>query len=254
MTGFATLVASGLVVAGVIRWLDRPDVPVRSAHLAARLTVRPLDAASLPPLAPGAHRLGLGRRRDGLLFVPKSLSARGTTVGLVVFLHGNGNGGDWSVEATAASAEREGVLVLAPSSRGNTWNRREFGRDVAFIDAALAKVFDHFAIDPRRLVLAGYSDGATFALEVGLANGDLFSHVVALAAEKLLPAPRVGNPPVLVVHALGDKVHPIDATSRRIVPALRAAGYQVTYNELHGGHWLTPEIIPRAFEWTSAPR
>jgi phospholipase/carboxylesterase len=249
----AALAVLGLAVGGAAIWRQRPDVPVRPEHRAVRLTSRPLTAVTGPPLAPGSHPLGLGRRRDGRLLVPKSLPGQGP-VGLLVFLHGHSNTGDWTVEATAPSAEREGILVLAPSSRRSTWNRREPGRDVAFLDGALARVFERYMIDRRRLVLAGYSDGGTFALQVGLANGDLFSHVIALAAEKLVPAPRSGRPPVLVLHARGDTVHPIDATSRRIVPALRAAGYQVTYEEPEGGHWLTPEMIPRAFAWTSPAR
>ena len=51
-----------------------------------------------------------------------------------------------------------------------------YGSDIAFIDRALAQIFNRNAIDPSKVAIAGFSDGASYALSVGLTNGDLFTH------------------------------------------------------------------------------
>ena len=42
---------------------------------------------------------------------------------------------------------------------------------------------------------------------------------------------------------------PISRTSRRVVPALRHNGYDVTYREFDGGHVIPPELAREAAEW-----
>ncbi len=59
--------------------------------------------------------------------------------------------------------------------------RGGFGPDVRFIDKALSKVFGSYRIDPSHLAVAGFSDGASYALSLGLPNGDLFSHIIAFS-------------------------------------------------------------------------
>ena len=68
------------------------------------------------------------------------------------------------------------MSVLAPDSRGTTWDaiREGFGDDVTFIDRALEHVFARVSIDPARVTVGGFSDGASYALSLGLANGDVF--------------------------------------------------------------------------------
>ena len=74
------------------------------------------------------------------------------------------------------AADRAGVAVLAADSRGTTWDaiRGGFGDDVAFLNRALEHVFGRLAVDPARVALGGFSDGASYAISLGLANGDLF--------------------------------------------------------------------------------
>jgi predicted esterase len=42
---------------------------------------------------------------------------------------------------------------------------------------------------------------------------------------------------------------PIDLCSRRIVPRLERAGYDVRYREFDGGHTISPEIALEAVDW-----
>jgi phospholipase/carboxylesterase len=52
-----------------------------------------------------------------------------------------------------------------------------------------------------------------------------------------------------VSHGTQDEVLPIDACSRKIVPRIQRAGYDVTYQEFEGGHTVPPEIAEAALGW-----
>src|SRR5947209_3459130 len=90
-----------------------------------RLTARPSSPAGVstprPAWTPGVHALGLGGRRDGLLAVPPG-AAGGTQLPLVLALHGAGGNGQQMTALLEAAAAARGVLVLAPDSRGVTWD------------------------------------------------------------------------------------------------------------------------------------
>ncbi|HWT24671.1 MAG TPA: alpha/beta hydrolase-fold protein, partial [Solirubrobacteraceae bacterium] len=144
-----------------------------------------------------------------------------------------------------------GALLLAPDSRGRTWDVIEggFGPDVATLDEALAAIYAEWPVDPCRTVLSGFSDGASYALSLGLANGDRFSHLAAFSPGFMAPGARHGRPPVFVSHGRADPVLPIDRCSRRIVPRLRSAGHLVCYREFDGGHGVPPAIARDALAW-----
>ena len=217
----------------------------------ARLSARPA-APSQKAIAPGAHPLGLGNRRDALLVVPPGAEPGAP---LVLGLHGAGGTGRQMTELLAAQAVRRGMLVLAPDSRGTTWDviRGGYGPDVAFLDQALSAVFARFAVGP--LAVSGFSDGASYALSIGLANGDLFGHVLAWSPGFMAPPDLAGRPRVFVSHGTDDRVLPIDRCSRRLVPVLRADGYDVRYDEFDGGHVVPPAVLAGSLDWFgAAPR
>jgi predicted esterase len=145
-------------------------------------------------------------------------------------------------------AEDSGVILLAPDSRGRTWDvlLDGYGPDVAFIDRALDQTFRRCAVDPTNVVVEGFSDGASYALGLGLANGNLFRRVIAFSPGYVPSADTEGRPSVFVSHGIADDVLPIDHCSRRIVPALRKAGYDVDYREFEGGHEVPAEIAADA--------
>jgi phospholipase/carboxylesterase len=104
-------------------------------------------------------------------------------------------------------------------------------------------------VDPARVGVGGYSDGASYALSLGLANGDLFSDVLAFSPGFLAPAGQTGSPRIFVSHGTQDGGLPIDSCSRRIVPQLERAGYEVRYREFEGGHVVPPGIAREAAIW-----
>lgn len=217
----------------------------------ASLVARP--PASHPPRSlpgPGRHPLGLEQVRDGLLYFPPGLRP-GNPAGLLLILHGAGGDAAAGVSLLAPLADKYGLALLAPASRLSTWDaiRHGYGPDVAVINRALDRVFRTIPVHPERVGIAGFSDGASYALGLGLANGGLFHHIIAFSPGFIPPAPRAGKPAIFVSHGENDTVLPIDSTSRRIVPALRNDGYDVTYREFNGGHTVAWESAQEAVEW-----
>ncbi len=193
-------------------------------------------------------RLGLASGRDGRLYVPAGVEAD-TLVPLVVTFHGAGGGGQQALDLVRPMADQHRFVVLAPDSRAATWDviAGGFGPDIAYIDRSFSHVFDRLSVDPSRVVAAGFSDGASYALSLGLGNGDLFTDVVAFSPGFCAPPAIEGRPAIFVSHGRDDRVLPIDRTSRRLVPPLRRAGYDVRYVEFAGGHTLPAAVLAQGF-------
>ncbi|WP_426959152.1 alpha/beta hydrolase [Muricoccus radiodurans] len=209
-----------------------------------RLLARPGEGHANEVLAPGVYLLAPGGGRDGLLIVPEA--PPDAILPLVVMLHGAG--GDAAGTHRLIEQAAAGMLVLLPESRGRTWDviSGGFGPDVARLDSALRDVFRRCRVDPRRLAVAGFSDGASYALTLGLGNGDLFTHILAFSPGFAAPGAPVGRPAIFVSHGVEDRVLPIDRCSRRLVPPLRRAGYEVTYREFAGGHVVPLDLAAEA--------
>ena len=201
-----------------------------------------------PPgdVVPGTTSLGVTSTRDALLRVPAG--ADGTPSPLVLLLHGAGGDATGGMSLLADLADDAGVVLVAISSRGPTWDVLvdDFGVDVDVAGRALEAASERVAVDPGRLAVGGFSDGASYALSLGLTNGDVFGHVLALSPGFAAPADEVGRPRCYVSHGTRDGVLPIDRCSRRIVPSLRARGYDVAYTEFDGGHEVPPTIAREA--------
>lgn len=201
--------------------------------------------------ARGRSPLGLGGTRDGLLAMPATIPAG--PMPLLVLMHGAGGNSANQLGRFASIPDEAGVAVLSVDSRGSSWDaiRVGFGPDVAFIDAALKKVFGQVAVDPARLAVGGFSDGATYALSLGLANGNLFRRIVAWSPGFIVDAPPTGKPSVFISHGTRDEILPIDRCSRVIVPVLKQRGYAVTYREFEGPHAAPPEVAREGFTFVA---
>jgi predicted esterase len=215
---------------------------------AGRLQARPQPGAARSPVRPGEHPLGIGRSRDGVLFVPSSYDPA-RPAPLMLCLHGAGGEARHRIDPIRPAAERDGVILVAPESKSRTWDMLllDFGPDVARIDEALAGAFELLAVDPKRVAIEGFSDGASYALSLGIANGDLFRYVFGFSPGFIRPPARVGEPRVFVTHGTRDAVLPVSC-SRRIVPALRQAGYEVGYREFEGGHEVPDVLLQEAMD------
>lgn len=226
---------------------------VQPSQEAGRLRARP-DGVAPTSLPPGLHPLGLGEPRDGLIYVPAAPRSDHPRP-LVIALHGAGVDARAGLAPLLPFADSAGLLLLAPESRERTWDLMAggMGPDVAFIDEALAQTFARHLVDPARTAIQGFSDGASYALSLGLANGDLIGHVIAFSPGFSAPPQQHGRPRLFVSHGTKDPVLPIAATSRKIVADLRRGGYALVYREFDGAHDVPAQIAGEAVEWFVAP-
>lgn len=187
---------------------------------------------------------------------------------LVVFLHGAGDSGQHAIRRLAAMADAYGMIAVTPKSAARTWDivanasagpdgvwrLGDYGEDVGRIDAALTEVFKRYSIDPARIALAGFSDGATYALVLGTANGDLFRSIIAFSPGFVSRERPIGRPRVFVSHGKRDRVLTFPTTDRLIVPMLRAQKLDVTFRKFDGVHEVPGAVERAAFAWFLGPR
>lgn len=128
------------------------------------------------------------RAIDYKLFIPSTCGDE--PVALVVMLHGCGqNAADFALGTGMNElAERHGFLVVYPEQSPNAnwhmcWNwfdaanqERDHG-EPALIAALTRKIIDEYAVDPRRVSVAGLSSGGAMAVILGRTYPDLFSAV-----------------------------------------------------------------------------
>ncbi len=215
-----------------------------------RLHARPKAGATTS--ATKLERLGLTSNRDAILTVPGK--GNGDPWPLLVLFHGATGSPEGILQRLGGAATAAGIVVLAPGSRGTTWDAIEgsFGPDVAFLDRALERTFEKVSVDPDRVAAGGFSDGATYALSLGLINGDLFRRIAAFSPGFVVPGALNGTPRVFISHGVNDDILPIERCSRRIVPALQKRGYAVTYREFGGRHDVPTDVAREGMAWVAA--
>jgi poly(3-hydroxybutyrate) depolymerase len=216
---------------------------VQSGRLVFR-PERPVDAVG------STGRIRFDARDGSLLalgYVPRSVQQ--SPLRLVVMLHGAGGQIENALDRLLPFADDHGLLVLAPKSLLPSWDviHGSFGPDVLRISQLLEEVSATYPVDAY--TVAGFSDGASYALSLGIGNGDLFDSVIAFSPGFSAAQVQYGRPRFFISHGTNDPVLPIDATSRQLVPQLKESGYDVTYQEFDGVHAVPQGIAQQAMNW-----
>ena len=195
----------------------------------------------------GEYALELGSGRSARLRVTPE---NGKPRGLIVVFHGAGGTAREGLFVFREAWNVPGLALVAPAARGNTWSAlsHEEDLDLATVNRALAETWRRCRIDRRRIAVGGFSDGATYALAIGLQNGDVFRSILALSPGGLLDVAHRGRPRVFVAHGTRDDVLPV-GRSDAAVRTLRSSGYRVTYRRFGGGHQVTEAISRMAVRW-----
>lgn len=224
------------------------QAPVLFAAERGRFSARP--NAPTADLGPGAHVLDDNNGRRSLLYIPPSYDTA-TPAPFMLMLHGARGDGERTLEQQRAVAEQHGVILLSPSTRSGTWDaiRGDFAHDFAKLDELLAATFERCNVDATRIASAGFSDGASYAVSIGLMNGDLFTHIVAHSPGFIISAERNGKPAVYISHGRQDEVLPFDLCGARIAAQLEREGYAPRFDTFDGGHTASPEIRSAALQW-----
>lgn len=184
--------------------------------------------------------------RQARVFIP-ALSQSGAPAPLIVVLHGAGGLDGGLVDIALRWAEENGVCALAPCSAGSTWDilRGGYGPDACFIEVLLRWAVQYRALDLTRIGLAGFSDGASYALSLGPKNPKLFTDIMAFSPGFALTEPA-GHPRIFISHGSRDYILPVEC-GRGLVERFSKGGHDVQYVEFAEGHVVPEEIAVSAF-------
>ena len=141
-----------------------------------------------------------GVERSYLAYIPDRLPPGAP---LLFALHGTGGSGEHMRVETGAEFDRladaQGFAVIYPTGYKNSWDdcrktdplpaKAQKIDDIAFFRALVAKFHDTHGIDPRRVFIMGYSNGAQMAMRVALEAPDLAAGIAAVSAN----LPVAGN-------------------------------------------------------------
>ena len=119
-----------------------------------------------------------------------------------------------------------------------------------FLDAALQR----YPIDPKKLVIFGFSQGGVIAYALALTDPERFAGLVALSSwlpepvAQMLPPRPCEQLPTLVHHGTADEL--IDVSrGRESVETLRRLRVPVTYREFDMGHEINADSLADLSAW-----
>lgn len=120
-----------------------------------------------------------------------------------------------------------------------------------FLDAAIAR----YAIDPRKLIIMGFSQGGVLAYRLALGAPRRFAALIALSSwlppQMLAMLPEADGReelPTLVQHGSGDEIIAV-ARAQQSFEALRTLRVPVTYREYEMGHEIGAESLGDLVQW-----
>lgn len=191
----------------------------------------------------------------GVLLTPEEIRAD-RLYPLITVLHGAGRQDELLVKAYRDEPAGRNALFFVPRSRRPTWDLIAGGdrSDLDFLDYAYDLIWRRYPIDPERQGLVGYSDGASYALAVGLANPGIFRAVMGWAAGFLVLDPAVPaggpRPAVLLEYGTHDPIFPFDRVAVPMRRTLEHLGYTVEFRVDEGGrHWPSGDFQSEALDW-----
>ena len=217
--------------------------------------------------------------RDYKLYVPSGYDAHGSSMPLVVMLHGCTQSPDDFAVGTGmnALAELHGFLVAYPeqTARANgskcwNWFRSEDQRsgsgEPSLIAGIARQVASDYRVDPRRMFVAGLSAGAAMAVILGHTHPEVFAavgahsglphgaaHDMASAFAAMQGRAAGNNPgatttaqssvPTIVFH--GDRDHTVVLDNGNAITAAATVGLRATTQQgtAPGGRAYTREVF-----------
>ncbi|HEY3247795.1 MAG TPA: alpha/beta fold hydrolase [bacterium] len=123
---------------------------------------------------------------------------------------------------------------------------------IRFID----EVITRYDLDPERVYLMGFSQGAIMGLSLALTVPDRLAGVVAMSG-RILPQilPQAVSPermkglPIFVVHGEFDPLLPVDEYGRRTRDILARLPVALTYREYAMAHQVSDESLRDVVRW-----
>ena len=195
--------------------------------------------------------------------------ARADAYPTLVLLHGRGDSAA-GILPLAYELERDDLLVIsvqAPLELGGVmaggyeWYRLQppKGLNEATLRASLAALAEfldtvkaRYPVDPERVVLLGFSQGAVMSLGAQALRPESVAGVIALSGyfpiEVESEAGNLVGRPAFVAHGVHDDIIPVEA-GRRTRDLLERHGVDLTYREYAMAHQVSAEEMGEARAW-----
>jgi len=188
------------------------------------------------------------------LFVPQTYKAQ-KPAPLILALHFGGTvtptyGKDFAEVLILPALSDLEAIIVAPNCPGRGWT------DAASEDAVLKlldRVKQRFTIDPKRVVVTGFSMGAIGTFHFAAKYPELFSAAVAVSG---IPDPDdlslLKDVPFFVIQSADDEVFPIEK-ARNAFGKMKSQGVNIKTDIIQNiSHYRTPEFVPalkKAVSW-----
>ncbi len=164
-----------------------------------------------------------------------------------------------SVRAPFESGEGYGWFLPSASGRGDAGEEESarFEESLSALREFVRRFPGEYPVDPNRIALMGFSQGAAMSYALLLSNPELIAGVAALAG--FLPDParqwaapnRLVGKRVFIAHGLDDATMPVEAATRAR-GTMEFCGAEVTYHESKIGHKLSAAGMRALSGWLTS--
>lgn len=176
---------------------------------------------------------------------------------LVTVFHGAGRQDEMLVKLLRDEPEARQAFFLVPRSVAPTWDLIAGGGrpDLDFLEYAYDLIQQRYPVDPDAQVLMGYSDGASYALSVGISNAGRFDALIGWAAGFLVVdpdafEPNAPRPRLYLEYGTHDELFPFQSVAVPMRDMLVGAGFDLTFSVDEGGrHWPSGDFHREALDW-----
>jgi predicted peptidase len=217
--------------------------------------------AELTKLPPGTHQQtadvpGVGSVKY-TIEVPSGYDGK-TPVPLVLALHYGYDGarpepytGEGMIQAFRPGLSGLNAIILAPDALGGSWTDAENEKAAVWLTRSAMKTY---AIDPRKVVITGFSLGGEGTWFIGSRHQDLFTGAIPVAA------PRAGGDvawtiPVYVIHSDADEIVSHNSAKNH-AEAIKGKGARLEFKTVNGlSHYKTSAYgahLSDAVKWLQA--
>lgn len=203
-----------------------------------------------------SYRIALPEGRDG-----------GAPIGAIVYVHGYRGtaAGVMNNKALTSLASELGIAFIAAQAKGIEWNLPGVPSDdaqpdvdeLAYFDALIADASRRVALDPSRVVVAGFSSGAMMVWHLACQRGGAFLGYVPMSGTFWAPIPRAcPGGPVNLIHYHGREDPVVPLQGRQIKDAHQGDVFEaVKLIERTGGYRAVAIEQPQALDcsrWENA--
>ena len=176
-------------------------------------------------------------------------------LGLAPYLHGG--------QALVLCPQGPFGFEIGPGVRGYGWfplgdrglDPVEFRKGAAALHAFVDDALVRYPVEPRKVVVLGFSQGGVMAYDLALREPGRFAGLAALSAwlpkplsDSIPLLPEHAGMPVLVQHGTADPMIEV-ARARESRDLLAARGVGLTYREYEMGHEIRPEALRDLVGW-----